>query len=496
MKFIENLKKNGYSILFTAVFLAALILLNIFVGMLTDRFFLKVDLTDTGLYTLSDEAAEFLSGVNETVDIIVLSEESTWRTGGLFEMFSNILRNYSAGSGGNIRIQYVNPDLNTFNGPNYNNSLAVLKAAHTELEDMTRNDIIFLSSRRAVKVSAFDLIIQSRDALGNASLTGVRVDQEFISALITVLNENIPRIVFLNNHQETPKEFIKHIFERSGYTGSTLNLALSDIPEDTIVLVSADPKSDFLDEEIVKIEQFLNTGGNVIILHGTQSSGLTRLNNFLAEWGVAIEDKLIFDEEFTFIPQLGVIGAYVVAGELPSTEKAEWLTTETIPMGIFMPRPLSAVDARGEFNRIPLVRTFSSSSYAKDISEGGITSPEREAGDESGPFTLAYNVRRLGRDANNNTMIANLIVAGATMFDDDFLRSYGNSFYNDVLIMDIAQDLNPFGGYVFIPPKELTDSHMLVSTSGAMTVLVVMVIALPLVIISSGFVVWYRRRHK
>jgi len=494
--FLSRLKNKGFSIFAVILFLAVIILLNIFTGMLTDRFFLKVDLTDTGIYTLSENAAEFLSGVDERVDIIVLSEESTWRANSTFEMVGNILRNYAASTGGHIRIQYVNPDLNSFNGPDYNNSLAELKEAHTELEDITHNDIILLSERRATVISFLDFFAQGSDAFGRMEVTGLRTDQELISALIYVLNEKIARVVFIDNHQESPKEVFNLVFERTGYVSSTINLALEDIPDDTVVLVSAEPKFDFLNEEILKLEQYLAFGGNVIILYDPQLQTLPVLDSFLAEWGVVIENKLIFDEELTFIPQLGVIGAHVVSGDLPSTENAELITTTEIPLGVFLARPLRTESVRGGFNLFPLIQTFSASSYAKDISEGGMFTTERESGDDSGPFTLAYNVRKSTRDAENNQVFANLIVAGATIFDDTFLSMYGNSFYNTFLISNIANDLNPFGERMSIPVKDVSDSRMLVSAEGSRTILILMVIVLPLVIIATGVFVWRKRRHQ
>jgi len=492
----DKIRKSGYSILITIIFLVLLVLLNVFTSMLTERFFLKVDITDTGLYTLSDNAAEFLGGINETVDIIVLSEESTWRANTRFEIILNILKNYSASSGGNLQIQFVNPDLNSFVGSKYNNSLSDLKEAYTELEDMGRNDIIFLSSRRATLVQTFNLFAQGQDNFGRSSITGVRADQEFISALIYVLNEQIARLVFIDNHFETPMDYFKMVFERSGYISSTINLALEDIPEDTIVLVSAAPKYDFLSEEILKLEQYLALGGNLIILYDTQLTSLPLLDGFLSQWGIATEDKLIFDEDYTFIPQFGVIGTHVVAGALPSTINAELLTTNVIPVGIFNARPLREESIRGGFNIYPLVQTFNTSSYAKDISSGSITTQERESIDESGPFVLAYNVRYITRNAGGDQAYANLIYTGVAMFDDAFLSMFGESFYNSYFISDLATDMNPFGDRVFFPAKEFSDDTMLVSAAGARAVLLILVILVPILIITTGIVIWRKRRHK
>jgi len=495
----KKLKINWFSILVTLIFLTIVILVNVFVGMLTERFFLKIDLTETGLYTLSDKAADFLSGVNETVDIVVLSEESAWQANSTLSMVSNVLKNYSASSGGRLHIQYVNPDLNSFEGPDYGNSLFTLKEAHTELEDMVRNDIIFISSKRATKVSANNLFSQSYDDYGRVTDTSIRADQELISALIYVMNEKIARITFVENHQESPAEYLKLVFERSGYVSSSINLAVEEIPDDTIVLVSTAPKYDFLNEEIVKLEQYFALGGNAVIVYDVGTPTLPVLDDFLIQWGISVENKLIFDEEYTFIPQLGIIGAVVVPGTLPSTENAARFTRESVPLGIYYARPLSAVRGEGSiggFELQPLVQTFSTSSYAKDISEGSIATSERESGDASGPFTVAYITRMLTRDAENNQVYSSLIVLGSNIFDDSFLSMYGESFYNAIFISDIANDLNPFGDRVYIPAKSMSGGQMLVSAAGARMVLILLVIVLPLMIMGVGIYIWRKRRHQ
>jgi len=482
----------------TAVVLALIILLNVFVGMLTERFFIRADLTETGVFTLDERAAEFLREIDETVDIIVLSEESIWRFDSDLEIIVNILQNYSATTGGRIRVQYVNPDLNSFDGPRYNNSLSVLQAAYTDLEDMGRNDIIFLSERRATVISVWSLFAHRADQHGRP-VRSIGADQGLISALTYVLNEEIARVTFIENHGEANLALFTEVFERSGYSVSGINLATEEIPEDTVVLVTVAPQHDFLDEEIEKIERYLMYGGNMMVLFNHDRPSLpTRLSGFVAEWGIAIDnDKIILDEEHLYIPQLGIIGAQVVAGPLESTVTAEEITTELGQrIGTMIPRPLRSTDVGGGITVHPLIQTFSASSYAKEVGEGGVETPEREPGDESGPFVLAYHARMLTRDADNEQVFANLIVADFNLFADGFLSMYGDTFYNGFLIANIAHDFNPFGGRIFIPTRDMVGSPLLISAVAARTILIVMVVLLPLAIMTAGVVVWRKRRHK
>ncbi|MCL2821421.1 MAG: GldG family protein [Oscillospiraceae bacterium] len=495
----RKLNIRAFSLIITSVFIVLVVLFNVFASMLTERFFLKADLTETGLFTMSEEAAEFLESVDETVDIVVLADESVWKANSMFNLVINTLQNYSAATGGRLRVQYVNPDLNYFNGPEYNNSLTFLKEAHADLDNMTHNDIIFISSRRAALVPATELFLSNVTQDGRPFIAAVRTDQLLVSALLHVLNENVPHAVFIQNHEESPSDYIRFILSRSGYVYSEINLAIDEIPEDTTVLFTVAPKFDFISDEIIKLENYLAAGGNAIVLYDFDVIELPVLDAFLAEWGIMVENKLIFDDVHTYIQQYGIIGAHVVAGHLPSSIESEEYTRETMRIGAYLARPLRSTwvgDAMSGFTQFPLIQTFSDSSYAKSLEPGASTTTEREPGDDSGPFVIAYNISRVVRGPDNQWMTSNLIVTGADMFDDAFLGMFGNTFYNAIFIANLADDFNPGGQNVFISAKPLANNQMPVSSGNARMVIIVMVIALPALIYATAVLVWYKRRHK
>ncbi|MDR0294229.1 MAG: GldG family protein [Oscillospiraceae bacterium] len=492
----KKLKYGGFSLLVIVVFLTAVILLNVLAGMLTGRFYLKADLTESGLYSLSDKAVEVLEGIDETVDLIVLSDESAWLAHATWVRIVDILQNYSAMTGGRIRVQYVNPALNSFNGPEFGNSLSQLKEAYPDLEGMKQDDIILLSARRAITVPVSNLFSWSYDSYGQPVITGVNADQELVSALLYVLSEQVARAVFLEGHNENPAEVIRFLFERFGYACSSLTLALEDIPDDTVVVVSSAPKTDFLSEEIGKLEDYLAAGGNAMIFYDFNTLSLPRLDGFLEQWGVTVDSHLVCDEQYSLSADFSVIVAGVRSGLLPSLSAAEAAEKR---VALYLARPVRSLWAngqRGSYTALPFIQTFSSSSYAKDFGGGQLTTPEREDGDLSGPFALGYDIRRASNAPDGSQVFAHMIVSSAGLIDDTFLSYYGQSFYNLELMADFANDFNPFGQSVYIPSKQIVGAQVPVSAGQARAVLLLMVIALPLIIILLGILVWRRRRHQ
>jgi len=489
-----RLRYGGFSLLITLFFLAMIILLNILAGIMTTRFGLKADLTESGIYTLSDKASDLLKSMNETVDFIVLTEESRWLSNPTLVQIVDILQRYTTVSGGKIRVQYVDPALNTFENPSFNNSLTVLKETYAELESMAANDIVVLSSRRATKMAASALFSWDYDESYNMRITDVRADQELVSALMYVLSEEIARAVFLEGHGESPTDVMQALFESCGYVCQTVNIATGDIPEGTTVVISSAPGLDFLQDEIRKLENYLLTGGNVMIYYAFDAMEMPNLDGFLEQWGVTVELKLVCDEQYAFASQPNFVGAMVGSEGFASMDNP---TANQKPTGIYNARPIRsewAGGARAGFTQYPLVGTVSNSSYTKDFGGGSPTTLLRESGDESGPFNLTYCIRLLTRDTDGKQVYSNLIVGNAGMVDDQVLYNFGAYFANLELLAGIASDLNPFGESVYIAPKSLAGTMMTVNAGQANTVLILIVIALPLAIVAIGVVVWRRRR--
>ncbi|MBQ5777644.1 MAG: Gldg family protein, partial [Oscillospiraceae bacterium] len=79
MKLSFNKKKLQYgsaSALFVVVFIAIVVVLNIFASFLTERFSLKLDMTAEGQYSLSEESRNMLRELENPVTIYILSPKS------------------------------------------------------------------------------------------------------------------------------------------------------------------------------------------------------------------------------------------------------------------------------------------------------------------------------------------------------------------------------------------------------------------------------------
>ena len=85
-------KKGSLAILLTALFIAAIVLLNIVTNLLTDRFpALSLDLTKSSVFELQEDSKEYVKDLDKKVNIYILQEETDFESGGDYYVQANKL---------------------------------------------------------------------------------------------------------------------------------------------------------------------------------------------------------------------------------------------------------------------------------------------------------------------------------------------------------------------------------------------------------------------
>ncbi len=145
---------------------------------------------------------------------------------------------------------------------------------------------------------------QGRSAILRPAFTRTRWpnQQTVNAAMCRLLNIPIPKIYFLTGQLERSiykkgeREFYQHTISKEnrqslinlGFDSDSLNLSLSDIPPSTSVLVVADPRMKFPDTVLTKLQQYIRSGGNMLILGEPGKQHV--LNPLLRETGVQLMD--------------------------------------------------------------------------------------------------------------------------------------------------------------------------------------------------------------
>lgn len=480
---VAKSRKRKYGTLatvFTVMFIIAAIVVNFFIGVLTDRYVLEIDMTSNDMYEISEDTKEVLMDLEEPITITVLAEETTYEATELLSRIREVLKRYSALSGGLITVDYVNPTLNP----------AVYDRFNT-LGDLASNDIIIESARRFKHLTPTELYdIETDSSTGTQYLVGLRAEQKLTSGILYVTASKVPQAAYVIGHGETTNlEELSSRLTSGNYEVTRIDLGtIAEVPEDIDMLIISAPTSDYTDAEINVIDAFLDRGGNIIVSMSTETvSTLTNLERYFEEWGVRYERSVVMDNEMC----LSGYPTYIV----PDIVAVEGIT-DNLASNSYMVIPgarrMTQVFETNNWRSTQVLFSSSAYSYAKSFDEL-VTVYEKDEDDADGPFPLGILAAEAHIASDLETYYSSILFVNAGMISDSVLEL--DNYLNSRYIVSAINFLNQDSDTVIIESKTLTSSTLSLTGGQMSTLFWVMLIIIPVGCLALGLTVWLRRRH-
>ncbi|MGN6418429.1 MAG: Gldg family protein, partial [Pseudobacter sp.] len=190
-------------------------------------------------------------------------------------------------------------------------------------------------------------------------------EQEITAAVKRLMEpEKIPVIRFVTGHNErsafragdadlrkaAAELSYRYSLVNQGFDIDTINLATAEIPAKTSALVLADPKAAFSADESRKIEQYINAGGNLLILSETGSRQY--LDAALKQLGVSTGNENLVQQTKDFAPDLVQALFTETAGEFSDRYKVLQSDSSVVTM----PGVSTVSYVEGAFKVTPLLK--------------------------------------------------------------------------------------------------------------------------------------------
>ena len=240
----RKFKYGTLATVFTIIFIVAIVLVNVLLGYMTDRFVWEFDMTRENLFEISEDTKEVIDDMSRNVIITVLADETVFRDSD--KMLSNIyeiLQRYEALGGGKIKVRYVNPNMNPKIFEQYN-----------ELGDLGNNYLIIESDLRTKSLSPNSLYNIKVDDNNISYFVGLRAEQQITSALLFVTQESVNTACWLRGHGEDySKTQMDTVLKKMNYDTQVIILAQDEIPEECTLLLISSPDTDYGPDEIEKL---------------------------------------------------------------------------------------------------------------------------------------------------------------------------------------------------------------------------------------------------
>lgn len=418
---------------------------------LADHHNKTVDVTANKQFTLSDETKKVAHNLKRPITIYYFDKSDNYdRARDLFDRYRNL--------SSNIRVDYVDPD--------------------------RKPDIARIEGARAMG----DIVVDNGEKKETAKgLT----EEELTGALVRASKSGQKTVCFVEGEGEhtigsTDRDgysTIKDAIEKNNYKTNGISLIEKpEVPKSCAVVVVAGPKHDYLQPAIDALKKYVEGGGDVLFnfdpilnLPDGKTGDTPELAKLVSGWGITPTGDVVLDLSSAsrlFGQSSPVVGSYEhhpIVNVMQDNATVYPLAT-TLEV------------------KSPAEKLFSSTTDSFGLTNPKLPIQESElAKAKKGPFTLGA-AATIGSGSNAGRVV---VVGSSNWMANNIMSA---PIANRDLALNVLNWLTSDTDLISIRPKEPEDRRLHVTGSAVRVLFLTSVVFLPLIVIVSGFSVWWKRR--
>ena len=441
---------GSYSLIISAVVLALLIVVNLFVSALPTTL-TKYDISSTQLYSITSNTKVVVNALEQDVTIywVVQSGEED-------DVIENLLGKYESLSD-HITVAKRNPDV-----------YPTFTQQYTD-EEVPNNSLIVESGDRYRYISYNDIYVTESSMYSYTYSTSFDGEGAITSAIDYVVTEDLPQLYVLEGHGEAelPSTFSDQL-EKENYEVNTLSLlTVDEVPAEADCVLIYAPPTDLSDEEVTMLEDYVAGGGKLLVSAGpTEDGTLTNLYSLLENYGVTAAEGIVVEEDREHY----AFGApYVLLPDLASSDVTDSLIDESYYA--LMPISQGLTVGSTENGTVTELLTTSDTAFSKAAGYS-LSTYDKEDGDIDGPFAVGVSIEDNGG--------GKIIWFSSSVFLEDMYNAYSSGANVD-MAMNALSSLVGEREAIAIRSKSLNYNYLTISASTSSVLQGLMIGVFPLV---------------
>ena len=276
-------KVGTYSIFSSLIVIAIAVAVVLAVSKLPAKY-TQFDMTNQGLYSLSEQTKKLCSGLTDDVTMYWLIQSQQGAVKNSIQLRSLLSRYENLNS--HIVVKEVDPVENPAfvskytSDLRYNNSVIVVSGSRSKFVDYPD---IFTSD-----TSNYYTTGQTTQTFsGESALTG---------AIDYVTSTNLPKMYSLSGHGEgmLPGSISNGVANQNILTASLSLITSKTVPSDCACLFIYTPASDISSDEMTIIQKYLQGGGHMLLITDYKKA-LPNLQALMANYGTTLNKGLVVD---------------------------------------------------------------------------------------------------------------------------------------------------------------------------------------------------------
>jgi len=464
----RQVKYGGYAALITLAVIVGLILVNLLIG----QFTAQVDMTQSKLYSLSEQTVQVLNNIKTPVKFYGL-----WKPGEESQDVMTVINLYLSKSS-NVSLDVMDPDKNPGFVVRYDK----------DKKGIARGSLIVEGGKGFRVITPYDMYDFTQSQSGGRSITGISVERRITSALLFVSTGTTPLVYEITGHNEIPIAAIglQEMVERENYALKSVNLLMAAVPSDASALILNNPRKDLGPGEAEKILGYLAKGGRLLVLADYNIMELSNLNDVLASYGIRFDYGIVRENDPYYV-------ALDPRTEWPDMEEHDitkpLADKSKTPVVLLEAMALSALDAKRRGVEIKPLMTSSQNSFLRtNINDNSAYKlPE----DIAGPLILGMAVTDPSWVQGNEPQARIVAIGCGTLLNIAAQGFDGNRdlFMNSLTwLQDRPETISVRSKSLFLLPLRLNAVKTVIF--GALFIFI-----LPMAFFITGFITWLKRRH-
>ncbi len=452
----RKFKKGGYTAILSVIVIAAVVILNLIVGRLPEKF-RQWDMSSSQIYTLGGTTKDLVSALDKDVTIYLIADPAS-----VDKRITSFLTRYENLSG-HIKVVTVDSVLHP-------DQVKKLKAQDNTL--LVSCD----STDRTETIALTDIIKMDEMSYyyGQSKETEFDGEGKITGAISHVINDVQKTVYVTEGHGEAVLgAMASDMLKKSNLTVNSLNILTGgSIPEDCQLLLINAPASDLANDEKEMISDYLNKGGKLMIFAGYSEKDRPNLNALMNDYGLNLEKGLAADTKKFYQNNPYYIFPTIQAGS-------------EVTNGIDGKSTALVLQSAALTQKEKLPEGVEVTSFMETSDGGMLVTADKQI---QGTYILgAVSEKTLGAGTARVTVFST-----PSLIDENLNTSFTN-LTNLTLFMNAVTSNFDDVSNVSIPSKSLEVTYNTVTHGGLWGVLFIIVI--PVVTLAAGLVIWLKRRR-
>ncbi len=480
----RNTRRGATSVGITVMLIAAIVLVNVVLAILSDRSAMYIDVTESRNFKLQSETIDYISGLEKDVDLYVLAKEEDLESNAstnfqFYQQMNRLLHEFEYNSD-KIKLHYVdlvkNPTfLSAYPNVNRTETHMILATCGENYTTIDPSDI-------------FGYDTETSKNEGYMVIKNQYVEQSVTSAILKVTKDYRITVSVLSGQDEGDVSAFTSELALNAYDIETVDLEKKNLSADSQFVIIYKPSSDISDAVYKKLSAWLvndeKYGHNILYFPGddNNTSAYPNLNKLLADYGMEVQYGYICENDTDYLIDSSY--HFTSAFRYADTAFTEGLSTTSRPVVMGAVMPIRILDT---------AKAVAILTSSDDVEFENLSTDTREKVD---PPLVGAAVGRKGGSTSGLTSTVT-VIGSSDAVTENYLRRK-QSFNNDYYFINLVNILSQKGDVdIIIAGKDPTSTELGITSINNVSFLSAAVrFILPGLVLAAGLIVWIRRRHQ